>query len=54
MNTFSSIKELIAALHREEKLLSEMFKKRKSTNYKYEYALDLVDNNDNRIQYLLF
>jgi hypothetical protein len=53
MNTFSNIKELIAALHREEKLLSEMFKKRKSTNYKYEYALDLVDNNDNRIQYLL-
>lgn len=30
-----------------------MFKKRKSASYKYEYALDLVDNDDNRIQYLL-
>ena len=30
-----------------------MFKKRKSPSYKYEYALDLVDNDDNRIQYLL-
>lgn len=53
MNTFSNIKELISALHREEKLLSEMFKKRKSVNYKYDYALDLVEDNDNRIQYLL-
>ncbi len=30
-----------------------MFKKRKTASYKYEYALDLVDNDDNRIQYLL-
>lgn len=30
-----------------------MFKKRKSASYKYEYALDLVDHDDNRIQYLL-
>jgi hypothetical protein len=30
-----------------------MFKKRKSVNYKYDYALDLVEDNDNRIQYLL-
>lgn len=53
MNTFSNIKELISALYREQKLLTEMFKKRKSASYKYEYALDLVDNDDNRIQYLL-
>jgi hypothetical protein len=53
MNTFATIKELFSALHREANLLSEMFKKRKSVSYKYEYALDLVDNNDNRIQYLL-
>jgi hypothetical protein len=53
MNTFSNIKELVSALNREHKLLSEMFKKRKSTSYKYEYALDLVENDDNRIQYLL-
>lgn len=53
MNTFSNIKELVSALNREHKLLSEMFKKRKSASYKYEYALDLVENDDNRIQYLL-
>lgn len=53
MNTFSNIKELLLALYREEKLLTEMFKKRKSTNYKYEYALDLVDDNDQKIQYLI-
>lgn len=53
MNTFSNIKELFSALYKEQKLLTEMFKKRKSAVYKYEYALDLVDNDDNRIQYLL-
>jgi hypothetical protein len=31
-----------------------MFKKRKSVkNFQYDYALDLVDNNDNRIKFLL-
>lgn len=52
MHTFSNIKELLFTLHREEKLLTEMFKKRKTTDYKYEYALDLVENNDNKLQYL--
>lgn len=53
MNTFLNIRELVSALNKEQKLLTEMFKKRKSASYKYEYALDLVDNDDNRIQYLL-
>ena len=54
MNTFSSIKELISTLSREANLLSEMFKKRKSVkNFQYDYALGLVDNNDNRIKFLL-
>ena len=53
MNTFLNIKDLVSSLYRETNLLSEMFKKRKSINYKYEYALDLVDNNDDRIKYLL-
>lgn len=52
VNTFSNIKELLLTLYREEKLLTEMFKKRKTTDYKYEYALDLVENNDNKLQYL--
>lgn len=53
MNTFSNIKELFTTLNREAGLLSEMFKKRKSVNYRYEYALDIVENNENRIKYLL-
>ena len=53
MNAFSNIKELVSALYREQKLLTEMFKKRKSASYKYEYALELVENTDSRIQYLL-
>ena len=53
MNTFSSIKELLAALNREQKLLTEMFKRRKYSNYKYEYALEIVDFDDNKIKYLL-
>ncbi|MDR0414644.1 MAG: hypothetical protein LBH84_04425 [Prevotellaceae bacterium] len=54
MNTFSNIKELFTALNREVGLLSEMFKKRKSVkNFQYDYALDLVDNNDNRIKFLI-
>ena len=53
MNTFSNIKEVLDTLKREEGLLTEMFKRRKSSNYKYEYALELVDNNAGRLQYLL-
>ena len=52
MSNFANIKELIAALHKEQKLLTEMFKRRKNAAYKYEYALELTDNNENRIQYL--
>jgi hypothetical protein len=52
-NTFHNLKELVTALNRESNLLSEMFKKRKSIGYKYEYALIIVNNDDNRIQYLL-
>jgi hypothetical protein len=53
MNTFTSIKELLATLYREERLISAMFKERKSFNYKYDYALELVDDDDNRLQKLL-
>ena len=53
MSTFSKIKDLFSALHKETNLLSEMFHKRKTVNYKYEYALNVVDNNDSRIKYLL-
>ncbi len=53
MNTFSNIKEILLSLKREEDLLTEMFKTRKTANYKYEYALELVDYNDGRLQHLL-
>ena len=53
MNTFSSIKELLSSLHKEERLISAMFKERKSFSYKYDYALELVDNDENRLQKLL-
>lgn len=53
MNTFVSIKELLSTLIREHKLLTEMFEKRKTLSYKYDFALELVDYNDERIQYLL-
>ncbi len=53
MKTFNNIKELVSTLNREEKLLSEMFTKRKSLNYKKNYALELVDFDEERIEKLL-
>jgi len=53
MNTFTSIKELLSTLQREIKLLTEMFEKRKLLSYKYEMALEIVDFNEERIQYLI-
>lgn len=53
MNTFTSIKELLSTLVREHRLLTEMFEKRKTLSYKYDFALELVDYNEERIQYLI-
>ena len=53
MNTFNDIKELLSSLKREEKLISEMFSKRKTLDYKLSYALELVDDDENRIDFLL-
>ena len=53
MNTFNDIKELVSALKREEKLISEMFSKRKSIDYKYNDAIELVDDDENRIEFLI-
>jgi len=53
MKTFNNIKELLSTLNREEKLLSEMFTKRKSLNYKLSYAIEMVDSNEDRINLLL-
>jgi len=53
MNTFNDIKELVSALKREEKLISEMFAKRKSLAYQLNYARELVDYDENRIDFLI-
>jgi hypothetical protein len=53
MNHFLSIRELLNTLSRENKLLSELFEKRKSLSYKYDYALELVDNDNDRILRLI-
>lgn len=53
MNTFSNIKELLRALYDGRELLTEMFKRRKFADYRYEYALDVLEDNDNKLQYLI-
>jgi hypothetical protein len=53
MTTFNSIKELLSTLVREQKLLTEMFEKRKTLSYKYDFALELVDYKEDRLEYLI-
>lgn len=53
MGTFRSIDELIRALDREKTLLKEMFAKRHSLQFRYDYALELTDDNEERIKYLV-
>lgn len=53
MKTFSSIKELLAILSREQKLITEIFEKRKVLSYKYDDALEVLDYNEDKLQALL-
>jgi hypothetical protein len=53
MKTFSSIQQLLATLSREQKLLSELFEKRKILSFNYDYALELVDFDADKIAALL-
>jgi hypothetical protein len=46
MQSFRDISELIRNLKRGEKILSEMFNKRKSLSFRYEDAVDIIDNED--------
>ena len=50
---FRTIEELTKALSREQKLLSEMFEKRKLMKFPLGLALDLVENNEKRLKRLL-
>jgi hypothetical protein len=51
MLTFNSIKELIKSLDWSKDLLSEMFEKRNSFSYKYEMALEILE--EDRIEKLI-
>lgn len=53
MKTFSSIQQLLATLSREQKLLSELFEKRKILSFNYDYALELVDFDADKISALV-
>lgn len=53
MQTFRSLHELIKLLDRESKLLQEMFHKRSTLTMRFDYALALVDDNEDRLQALL-
>lgn len=53
IQSFNDIKELLTALKREDRLLSEMFGKRKSLEFKLSYARELVDYDEARIDYLI-
>lgn len=43
MSTFRSIEELVKSLDREKELLKEMFAKRKSLSFRYDYALEMTE-----------
>lgn len=43
MGTFHSIDELIKTLDREKVLLKEMFAKRHSLQFRYDYALEMTE-----------
>lgn len=53
MSQFNSIKELLNTLSRGNKLIAEMFEKRKSPSYRYDYAVELMENNEDIIKLLL-
>ena len=53
MPAFHSIEELLKTLSREQRLLKELFAKRKILSFRYEDALALVDYKEERIRKLV-
>lgn len=53
MSTFRSIEELVKSLDREKELLKEMFAKRKSLSFRYDYALEMTEYKEERVRYLI-
>ena len=52
MGTFRSIDELIRTIDREKVLLKEMFAKRHSLQFRYDYALEMTEYKEERIRFL--
>lgn len=53
MNTFRSIDELVNMLGRDKLLLKEMFAKRKTNSFRYDYAVEMADGKEERVQSLI-
>ena len=53
MSKFTNIRDLFAMLKREEKIITDFFEKRKLNGLKYDYISDVLDNQDERIKYLV-
>ncbi|WP_294472812.1 hypothetical protein [uncultured Bacteroides sp.] len=53
MSTFRSIEELVKSLEREKELLKDMFAKRKSLSFRYDYALEITEYKEERIRFLI-
>lgn len=53
METFRDLRELIRWLGRGQKLLADMFSKRKTVAIKYDDALETLDGNEEYLQYLI-
>jgi hypothetical protein len=49
MSQFNSIKELLNTMSRGNKLIAEMFKKRKLPSYRYDYPVELMESNEDAI-----
>ena len=53
LSHFKSIEDLVKTLNKEHQLLSDMFDKRKLLTYKYDWALEIVGQNEGRIAKLI-
>jgi len=53
MPAFKTIKELIRGLQNGDKLLIDMFNKRKTVAIKYDDALETLDDDENKLRYLI-
>ncbi|MBR4264793.1 MAG: hypothetical protein IKQ46_01925 [Bacteroidales bacterium] len=53
MSKFTSLKELFSMLRREEKILTDFFQKRKLAGLKYDYVVDILEDDDDRLRFLV-